>query len=119
MLNMGMLVLDGGKWEDKQLIPSPFVERATSAIELCYGKSHYGYFWWVEDIEVDGKIYHCKQDRGAGGQFIFMFPELDLIAIVTAHNQGMGKMLKTLPQRLIPAFSAELHKPQETNQKTG
>ncbi len=33
-----------------------------------------------------------------------MFPELDLIAVVTAHNKGMGKMLRTLPQKLIPAF---------------
>jgi hypothetical protein len=33
-----------------------------------------------------------------------MFPELDLIAVVTSHDKGMGKMLQTLPQRVIPAF---------------
>jgi hypothetical protein len=33
-----------------------------------------------------------------------MFPELELIAVVTAHNKGMGDMLRTLPQRLVPAF---------------
>ena len=42
--------------------------------------------------------------RGAGGQYIMMFPELDLIAIVTSHNKGMGDMLKTLPERIIPGF---------------
>jgi CubicO group peptidase (beta-lactamase class C family) len=66
--------------------------------------SHYGYFWWGEDVEVGGKTYRCKQGRGAGGQFIFIFPELDLIAVATAHNQGMGNTLETLPQKLIPAF---------------
>jgi len=45
------------------------------------------------------------QGRGAGGQFIFMFPELDLVAVVTSHNKGMGDTLKTLPQRIIPAFT--------------
>ena len=107
MLKMGMLVLDKGKWQGEQLIPAAFVERATSPIRHTHGNSSYGYFWWVQDIEVDGKIYHCKQGRGAGGQFIFIFPKLELITVVTAHNKGMGDMLHTLPQRLIPAFDGE------------
>jgi hypothetical protein len=53
---------------------------------------------------VGGKTYHGFQPRGAGGQFIFMFPELDLIAVITSHNKGMGDTLKTLPERIIPAF---------------
>lgn len=105
MLKMGMLILDEGKWQGQQLIPATFVERATSPLKHSYGNSSYGYFWWVEDIEVNGKNYRCKEGRGAGGQFIFMIPELDLIAVVTAHNQGMGDMRRTLPQRLIPAFT--------------
>ena len=44
------------------------------------------------------------QGRGAGGQFIFVFRSLDLVVVTTAHNQGMGKMLKELPERMIPAF---------------
>jgi len=104
MLKMGMLVMNKGKWQGQQMIPAEFVERATSPIRQTYGKSHYGYFWWGEEVEVDGKTYRCKQGRGAGGQFIFIFPELDLIAVATAHNQGMGNMLQTLPQKLIPAF---------------
>ncbi len=105
MLKMGMLVLNKGKWQGKQLIPEAFVERATSPIKLSYGKSSYGYFWWVEDVEVGGKTYHGKQGRGAGGQFVFMFPELELVVVVTAHNKGMGTMLRRLPQQLIPAFT--------------
>ena len=65
---------------------------------MGYGKSSYGYFWWVEDFEAGGKTYHGKQGRGAGGQFIFMFPELDLVVVVTAHNKGMGTLLRSLPQ---------------------
>ena len=57
--------------------------------------------------QIQTKTYHCKQGRGAGGQFIFIFPKLELIAVVTAHNKGMGDMLRTLPQRLIPAFDGE------------
>jgi CubicO group peptidase (beta-lactamase class C family) len=104
MLKWGMLVLQEGKWQGEQLIPATFVKRATSPISLSYGNSFYGYFWWVEDPQVEGKSWHCIEGRGAGGQFIFMFPELDLIAVITAHHKGLGTMLATLPQRVLPAF---------------
>lgn len=105
MLKMGLLVLNKGKWNDEQLIPEKFVEVATSPLKVSYGTSSYGYFWWVDDFKVGDKTYHCKAGRGAGGQFIFMFPELDLIAVVTAHNKGMGTMFQDLPGKIIPAFT--------------
>ena len=107
MLKWGVMILQKGKWQDEQLIPASFVARATSPISLSYNKSYYGFFWWVEDPDIGGKAYHCMEGRGAGGQFIFMFPELDLVAVVTAHNKGMGTMLATVPQKIIPAFVAK------------
>lgn len=107
MLKMGMLVLNGGQWQGKQLIPSEFVERATSAIAQTPGESEYGYFWWIQDYDIAGRRWHSKQRRGAGGQLLFVFPELELIAVVTAHNKGMGNLVRRLPQRLIPAFADE------------
>ena len=105
MVKMGLLVLENGKWKGKQHIPEAFVKKATSPIKLSYGNSFYGYFWWIEKFEVDGIAYPCIQGRGAGGQFIFLFPTLELVAVTTAHNKGMGTMLRTLPQKLIPAFT--------------
>jgi len=107
MLKIGMLVLAGGKWNGEQLIAEKFIERATSPIVLSYGTSYYGYFWWVNDFKVGQKTYRCKAGRGAGGQFILIFPELELIAVITAHNKGMGTMLKDAPARIIPAFAKE------------
>ena len=65
----------------------------------------HGYFWWSQVREVGERKYPCIQGRGAGGQFIFVFPTLELVAVATAHNQGMGKMLWQLPEVLIPAFA--------------
>jgi CubicO group peptidase (beta-lactamase class C family) len=106
MLKCGLLALAKRKWQGEQLIPAAFVERATSPISLGYGKSYYGFFWWVEDPEVGGKTYHCVEGRGAGGQFIFAYPELDLIAVITAHQEGMSNMLTTAPSRILPSFVA-------------
>ena len=102
MVKFGQLILNKGKWKGEQLIPEAYLVRATTPSQI---NEHYGFFWWVEDFNVSGKTCHSFQGRGAGGQFIFMFPELDLIAVVTSHNKGMGDTLKTLPQRIIPAFS--------------
>ena len=104
MVKFGQLIMSKGKWQGQQLIPEDYLARATSPGPV---NPKYGFFWWVEDFKVGDKTYHGIQGRGAGGQFIFMFPELDLIAVVTAHNKGMGSMLKTLPERIIPAFTGK------------
>ena len=101
MLKFGQLILNKGKWKGEQLIPEAYLARVTTPSQI---NERYGFFWWVEDFTVGGKTYHSFQGRGAGGQFIFMFPELDLVAVVTSHNKGMGDTLKTLPQRINPAF---------------
>jgi CubicO group peptidase (beta-lactamase class C family) len=106
MMKFGMLILNKGKWQGQQLIPEAYIIKATSPNVHSYGTAYYGFFWWVEDLKVGERTYQCKEGRGAGGQFILMFPELDLIAVVTSHDKGMGNMLATLPQRIIPAFDA-------------
>ncbi len=107
MLKMGMLVMQKGKWKNQQLIPVNFIEQATSAIDVNRFRS-YGYFWWGHEVKVAGQKVRCISGRGAGGQFIMMFPEQELIIVSTAHNKGMGKMLKAAPKALLPAFNAEL-----------
>ena len=104
MIKMGLLVLNKGKWNGEQLIPEKFIEAATSPLTVSWRNNSYGYFWWVNEYKINGKTYICKAGRGAGGQFIFMFPQLELITVVTAHNKGMGTMLKDLPPKIIPAF---------------
>lgn len=104
MVKMGLLVLNKGKWNGEQLIPEKFIEQATAPLTESWGGNSYGYFWWVSEYKIGGKTYLCKAGRGAGGQFIFMFPEIELIVVVTAHNKGMGTMLKELPPKIIDAF---------------
>ncbi len=104
MVKMGLLVLNGGKWKGKQHLPRAFVKKATSPIVQTSPSNHYGYFWWRQTWEIAQKKYPCIQGRGAGGQFIFILPTLDLVIVATAHNKGMGKMLWEIPGYLIPAF---------------
>ena len=106
MVKFGLLVQRGGSWDGEQLIPAGFIETATSRIHTNPQDTSYGYFWWRHDAEVGGKSYDIRSGRGAGGQFIMMIDELNLIIVITAHNKGMGKMLKTAPERIIPAMNS-------------
>ena len=104
MLKIGMLIMNKGKWQEQQLIPEAYIAKATSPNVHSYGPCYYGFFWWVEDVKVGETTYHSIQGRGAGGQFIYMFPELDLIIVATSHDQGMGNLMAILPQKVLPAF---------------
>ena len=105
MIKMGLLILSRGKWKGIQHIPESFLEIATSPLVQTNEENFYGYFWWSQVREINGRKYPMIQGRGAGGQFIFVFPSIDLVVVTTAHNQGMGKMLKELPERMIPLFN--------------
>jgi CubicO group peptidase (beta-lactamase class C family) len=108
MIKMGLLTLHQGKWKGKQHLPKDFVKRATSPLVQTNEENFYGYFWWSQTREINGKKYPIIQGRGAGGQFIFVFPSLDLVVATTAHNKGMGRMLKELPEAIAPSFVQEL-----------
>ena len=105
MIKFGLLTLNQGTWNGKQLLPRAFVTKATSPLVQTNEENFYGYFWWHQTREIQGRKYPLIQGRGAGGQFIFVAPSIDLVIVATAHNQGMGKMLKELPENLIPAFA--------------
>jgi CubicO group peptidase (beta-lactamase class C family) len=107
MLKWGLLVMNGGKWNGEQLIPEAFLDKATSRLHTNQRGDSYGWFWWRHDMEVGDRKFDCISGRGAGGQFLLVLPELKLIAVITAHNKGMGSMLKTFPGRVLGALKAE------------
>lgn len=104
MMKWGMLVMNEGRWSDQQLLGPGFVKRATDRLYTNKQGTSYGFFWWRHDMAVGDRRIDCISGRGAGGQFILMFPELDLVAVITAHNKGMGSMLKSFPEKVLPAF---------------
>ncbi len=103
MLKIGMLIRDKGKWQGEQLIPQAFMERAVSPITLGWGTNYYGYFCWHRTLKRGEEEYPSIELRGALGQFVFIFPEQDLIVVATAH--GVMSMLKEIPERIVPAFA--------------
>ena len=104
MMKWGLLVRQQGKFNGEQLIPTDYIEQATSPLCAPSETNSYGFFFWQNVPEIGETKQECVTCRGAGGQFIFFFPKQDVIAVVTSHNKGMGPLLKTLPNKVLPFF---------------
>jgi len=118
MLKWGLLVLDGGAWNGRQLIPAAFVEKAIDRIHTNAQGTSYGFFWWRQDVAAGGGILDQISGRGAGGQFIQMYPDRGLVIVITGHQEGMGKMLTEAPARIVPSFPEDSPRPRRRPETT-
>lgn len=102
MARIGLLMLREGEWDGRQVAPREWVRRITSLVTplnemnpprnrslgtgLRWG---YGYMWWVWDAPASpGPFRGAYTGMGAGGQFITVLPQLDL---VVAHKTDMDQ----------------------------
>ena len=90
----GLLYLNNGNWNGKQILDTSFVERSTSTQVPADVKTkyfdltgRYGFFWWTNGIKADGvrpwpsappKTFAA---HGAGRNFIFVIPEWRLVIV--------------------------------------
>jgi len=104
MLKLGLLTLNGGVWNGKQLLNKAYIDEATTAHAVVNKTEAYGYFWWVNRINVNGKSCEVKTAFGAGGQMIYVIPELDLVVVFTAEKADKRKLLALVQDRIVPAL---------------
>lgn len=86
MAKMGYLYLNQGRWENKQLISPEWIHDSTHyQVELpnaAQPEGSYGYLWYSNSTHG----YYAFMAFGAGGQFIYVIPDLDLIIVITGEN---------------------------------
>lgn len=83
MAKLGQLYLQRGQWNGQQLVPEAFADasvRAQNAGGPPAGLS-YGYLWWVVPSPAPRPTFLAS---GFGGQFIWVYPPLDLVVATTA-----------------------------------
>ena len=93
MAKIGQLILNKGKWEGKQIVSAAWVEESTTPQTNITGVD-YGYLWWNIPFSFHGKPLISRTAMGNGGQYIMIFPELDLVAVFTggAYNSPEDKL---------------------------
>jgi CubicO group peptidase (beta-lactamase class C family) len=91
MVKFGLLYLNNGVWNGKQIIPSTWVkESTTSRIQLSSDEG-YGYFWWTKKFNSNDSVIDTYYAWGYGGQYIFVVPSLKLVVVLTGSNWIMDE----------------------------
>ena len=108
----GQLYLQKGKWNDKQLVPAEWIEKATSfqvpndktvagkekgGKEKSDWQQGYGFQFW-----------QCRHGAfrgdGANGQFCIVLPKQDVVIAITANTRDMQAELNVVWDKLLPAI---------------
>ena len=86
LARFGLLCLNQGNWQSKQIIPTHWIEESL----CCYstiGKGGYGYMWWL-GIMGDGSYFAA----GTGGQYLIVAPKQELVIV---NRVDTGKRAKS------------------------
>jgi CubicO group peptidase (beta-lactamase class C family) len=93
LARLGMLMLRGGLWDGRRVVPAQWIERATSPIVSVDEVRRFGYQWFAADITfgkplgwAPGRLERAWMGFGEGGQRLFVLPGLSLVVAITAGN---------------------------------
>lgn len=110
MLKFGQLYLQKGKWKDEEILSETWVAESFEnyrVLENTADKNEYGYLWWQHTYTVNGKTFKSIEARGAGGQYIFLFPEMETVVVITSGNYRSAKTQQPewiLEKYVLPAL---------------
>lgn len=83
MAKIGLLYLNGGRWNGAQVVPQSWIEESTRAHVRVDAGTQYGYQWWRTGVPVGLRRVDTYFASGFGGQAINVFPELGLVVVFT------------------------------------
>jgi hypothetical protein len=101
---LGLLYLQGGRWQGRQLLPADWVAQATAKQvdnpdrENPDWRQGYGFQFWM--------ARHGYRGDGAFGQFCVVLPEQDTVVAITACTPDMQAILDALWEHLLPGLDA-------------
>jgi CubicO group peptidase (beta-lactamase class C family) len=110
MLKFGLLYAQKGKWQQQQIVSHQWVEASFKnygALENHPQKNEYGFLWWHYTYHANGKQISSIEARGAGGQYIFIIPEYQLVTVITSGNFRNGRVWqpeKIMEDYILPAL---------------
>ena len=109
-MKFGQLMLNGGVWNGKRILDPGFAEAAGSPL-YHLRNIYYGYLWWVEYYPYKGRNVVGYSARGAGGQLVFVVPELDLIVTTMGGNYSNRRGGRYLNNFIATSILPAVRKP--------
>ncbi|HLY70170.1 MAG TPA: serine hydrolase [Puia sp.] len=100
MAKFGLLYLNNGIWNGKQIVSSGWVDASFAKHSVIQG-TDYGYLWWLKYLNAGGVKYYPKTAQGNGGQRIYVFKEQGMIVVITGGNYNTQSPADELTARYI------------------
>ncbi|NQU85925.1 MAG: serine hydrolase [Mariniphaga sp.] len=103
LAKFGLLYLNNGLSNSRQIIPQNWVNTSLSQQINVDSKYDYSYCWWATNI-LGHDVYKAW---GYGGQYICLIPNLDIVIVSTANTSGVYNQLDIdnfIEQYVIPAI---------------
>ncbi len=102
MAKIGYLFLNDGRWQGRQIITEGWIREAT---KKQAPDRDYGYQWWLGQFRVRDRAVTAYGAQGRGGQFIIVFPELQMVAVFTGWNDNTlwDQPMDMLQRYILPA----------------
>lgn len=97
MAKFGQLYLQEGKWNGKQIISREWITLTTTSVFVVGDGRYYAHHWWRKDFIIDGEIYNMYYAAGNGGQVIYVYPEMQLVIVMTGGNYDDDLMFQNQP----------------------
>jgi CubicO group peptidase (beta-lactamase class C family) len=110
MIALGELYLRRGRIGERQVVPVEWVDTSCQPRTRSRWDSdrEYGYGWWIQDVAGHRACFAW----GFGGQYVFVFRDLDLVIAVTSsttvsdERRGYRRELfDLLAQHVLPRSS--------------
>jgi len=116
----GLLYLNKGNWNGRQLLDPDFVEQATGNQVPVQIKSNlagrYGFYWWTNGVMANGqrpipsapaKTYMAN---GAGRNYIIALPEWNMVIVRLSTAPGGDTSKGSMSEQVWEAFFSRLKK---------
>ncbi|NBA86726.1 serine hydrolase [Emticicia sp. CRIBPO] len=93
LLKFGLLYMNNGKWNDKQILDSSWTNESfishikrTNLEKYKIKDGGYGYQFWQYTDAINGHTIEITEAKGNGGQSIFFCKSLNLVVVTTGGN---------------------------------
>ena len=85
MAKFGLLYLNKGQWQGRQLISQDWVTTSLTKHSVVQNVN-YGYLWWLKYLNAGGRRFEGFAAQGNGGQRIYIWPEQNMVTVITGGN---------------------------------
>jgi CubicO group peptidase (beta-lactamase class C family) len=99
LLKLGQLYLDGGSWNGKRIVSESWVKNSTTPHAQIDEQTNYGYLWWLKNLKAGERSWSAYFMSGNGGNKVAVFPQLDMVVVITSTNyntKGMHEQTERL-----------------------